>query len=63
MAEQLEEGGVLVSQDIFDGAILCGLQPRGGTENMPELGVFAGGQGLQDAPLLEQLTLDLFHPR
>jgi hypothetical protein len=30
---------------------------------MPELGVFAGRQGLQDAPLLEQLTLDLFHPR
>ena len=63
MAEQLQEGGVLVAQDILDGAILCGLQPRGGTEHMPELGVFAGRQGLQDAPLLEQLTLDLFHPR
>ena len=63
MLEDLQHGGVFIAEYVLDGPVLRRLQPGGRSQDMPEFRIFAGRQGLQHSPLLEQLPLDHLDPR
>jgi hypothetical protein len=58
-----EVDGVLVAEEEFDGAVLEGLEARGGSERAAERRVFRGRQGRENIPRLVQLGHDARHAR
>src|ERR1700730_16822277 len=61
MREKVQYLHLFIAQDELDGAILVRLKTRSRPQHMPELGIFAGRQRLEDSPLFEQLPLYGLH--
>ena len=62
MPEDVDHARVALAERDLDQSVLVRLEPARRPEDVAELGVLGRGERLQDAPLVQQLRLDVLDP-